>query len=172
MIYYSYNLPTLLRIFGTLRWLIIWFIVSWFHFVHTQKKRDCTVAVPLFEALELPFHLNKQHRSPRRYVHTRTHLSYGVYGYEYTYPEDIKMLQCLGWLRIFQVPNSQAQSALDTPYHEFYRGSRFDALLCLQPSHPKDIIPRRGLITGAKVQQNLRMCKKNHLKMRFFYCKV
>ena len=34
----------------------------------TQKKRDCTVAVPLLEALELPFHLNKQHRSPRRYV--------------------------------------------------------------------------------------------------------
>ena len=41
----------------------------------TQKKRDCTVAVPLFEALELPFHLNKQHRSPRRYVRKYTHLT-------------------------------------------------------------------------------------------------
>ena len=41
----------------------------------TQKKRDCTVAVPHFEALELPLTLNKQHRSPRRYVCTRTHLT-------------------------------------------------------------------------------------------------
>ena len=26
------------------------------------KNRDCTVAIPLYEALELPKHLNKQHR--------------------------------------------------------------------------------------------------------------
>ena len=39
--------------------------------MHT-KKRDCTVAVPLFEALVLPLIPNKQHRSPRRYVRTRT----------------------------------------------------------------------------------------------------
>ena len=38
---------------------------------HT-KKRDCTVAVPLIEALVLPYLPNKQHRSPRRYVRTRT----------------------------------------------------------------------------------------------------
>lgn len=39
----------------------------------TQKKRDCTAAVPHFEALELPLTLNKQHRSPRRYVRICTH---------------------------------------------------------------------------------------------------
>ena len=76
----------------------------------TQKKRDCTVAVPLFEALELPFHLNKQHRSPRRYVRTHTH-PHGAYGDRYTYPEDIKMLQCVGINEIYQISNSQAQSA-------------------------------------------------------------
>ena len=43
-------------------------------FVCTQKKRDCTAAVPLFEALVLPLILNKQHRSPRRYVRTHTYL--------------------------------------------------------------------------------------------------
>ena len=61
------------------------------------KKRDCTVAVPLLKALALPIILNKQHRSPRRYVHTHTH-PIGVDGYRYTYPEDIKMLQCLGMI--------------------------------------------------------------------------
>ena len=49
------------------------------------------------------------------------------------------MLQCVGTVRICEIPISQTQSA-------------FNALLCLQPPHPKDIIPRRGLITGAKVQ--------------------
>ena len=58
---------------------------------------------------------------------------------EYTHPEDIKMLQCVGTVRICEIPISQTQSA-------------FNALLCLQPPHPKDIIPRRGLITGAKIQ--------------------
>ena len=32
-------------------------------------------------------------------------------------------------------------------------------LLCLQSPHPKDIIPRRGLITVAKVQKDLQSCK-------------
>ena len=80
-----------------------------------QKKRDCTVAVPLFEALALPLYPNKQHRSPRRYVRTHTPI-YGAYGYGYTYPEDIKMLQCVGYyVEICEISNSQAQSALDTP---------------------------------------------------------
>ena len=34
----------------------------------------------------IAFHLNKQHRSPRRYVQLRTHLFCGVHGYGYTYP--------------------------------------------------------------------------------------
>ena len=49
------------------------YFVLMFHNM-TQKKRDCTVAVPLSEALELPLTLNKQHRSPRRYVRICTHL--------------------------------------------------------------------------------------------------
>ena len=42
--------------------------------IYIQKKRDCTVAVPLNEALVLPLHPNKQHRSPRRYVRIRTRI--------------------------------------------------------------------------------------------------
>ena len=34
-------------------------------------------------------------------------------------------------------------------------------LLCLQPPHPKDIIPRRGLITGAKVVNYFELSKSN-----------
>ena len=37
--------------------------------------------------------------------------------------------------------------------------ARNDAFIMSATAHPKDIIPRRGLITGAKVQQNLRICK-------------
>ena len=75
------------------------------------KKRDCTVAVPLSEALELPSTLNKQHRSPRRYARTHTHLQ-SVYGDRYTYPEDIKMLQCLGVLEFsrFQIAKHKARN--------------------------------------------------------------
>ena len=45
-------------------------------------------------------------------THTYTPI-YDVYGYGDTYPEDIKMLQCLGVYRIFQVPDSQEHSAND-----------------------------------------------------------
>ena len=39
---------------------------------------------------------------------------YSVYGYGYTYPEDIKMLQCVGYyVEICEISNSQAQSADD-----------------------------------------------------------
>ena len=76
----------------------------------TQKKRDCTVAVPLFEALELPFHLNKQHRSPRRYVRTHTHLTVRM-EIDIHIPRTSKCCNVLELFRIFQVPDSQAQSA-------------------------------------------------------------
>ena len=62
--------------------------------MHT-KKRDCTVAVPLNEALVLPLHPNKQHRSPRRYVCSHMRLLAHVDNKD-TYPEDIKMLRCVG----------------------------------------------------------------------------
>ena len=45
-------------------------------------------------------------------------------------------------------------------------------LLCLQPPHPKDIIPKRGLITGAKVVNYFGLCKRNRFLGRFFWCRV
>ena len=61
------------------------------------------------------------------------------------------MLQCVGFT--LNLPDSEKPSTkrVGHPIKRVLSGTRFDALLCLQPSHPKDIIPRRGLITGAKV---------------------
>ena len=56
------------------------------------------------------------------------------------------MLQCVGINEIYQISNSQAQSA-------------YDAFIMSVIAHPKDIIPRRGLITVAKVQKDLQSCK-------------
>ena len=110
------------------------------------KKRDCTVAVPLSEALVLPLYPNKQHRSPRRYVRTRTHVSTSVYCENIHIPRTSK---CCNVLDTFEFTRFQIakHKALMTP------------LLCLVTAHPKDIIPRRGLITGAKVQIYFELCK-------------
>ena len=80
----------------------------------TQKKRDCTVAVPLLEAFALPY--NSEQATPKPTpICTNTHMpNYSMYGYGYTYPEDIKMLQCVGVIiESCEVPSSQAQSAYD-----------------------------------------------------------
>jgi hypothetical protein len=84
-------------------------------YIH-KKKRDCTVAVPLLEAFALPY--NSEQATPKPTpICTNTHMpSYSMYGYRYTYPEDIKMLQCDGVIiESCEVSSSQAQSALDTP---------------------------------------------------------
>ena len=57
------------------------------------------------------------------------------------------MLQCVGINEIYQISNSQAQSAYDAFYY-----------VC--NAHPKDIIPRRGLITGANIQHFFDMSKE------------
>ena len=86
-------------------------LLTVFRFCTYTKKAGLHCCCSALQALELPFHLNKQHRSPRRYVRTHTH-PYGAYGDGYTYPEDIKMLQCLGMiLWICEILRSQAQSA-------------------------------------------------------------
>ena len=102
------------------------------------KKRDCTVAVPLSEALVLPLYPNKQHRSPRRYVRTRTPIYFRCTEIDIHIPRTSKCCNVLDTIEFtrFQIAKHKAYL---TP------------LLCLQPPHPKDIIPRRGLITGAKV---------------------
>ena len=101
------------------------------------KKRDCTVAVPLSEALVLPLYPNKQHRSPRRYVRTRTHVSTSVYCENIHIPRTSK---CCNVLDTFEFTRFQIAK------HKAY----LTPLLGLQPPHPKDIIPRRGLNYGCK----------------------
>ena len=115
--------------------------------IHTQKKRDCTVAVPLLEAFALPITLNKQHRSPRRYVRIHARPISACDYLRIHIPRTSKCCNVLElWLKVakFQVAKHRA---LMTP------------LLCLQLPHPKDIIPRRGLITGAKVQYFFELSK-------------
>ena len=61
----------------------------------TQKKRDCTVAVPLYEALELPnIWTSNIEAHADMYAHTRASIARAII--KDTYPEDIKMLQCVG----------------------------------------------------------------------------
>ena len=79
-----------------------------------QKKRDCTVAVPLYEALVLPFIPNKQHRSPRRYARTRTCYK-GTSEMMYTSREH-QMPQCLGIKIEFTRFRKAKNKALMTPF--------------------------------------------------------
>ena len=63
-----------------------------------------------------------------------------------------QLLHCLGVCRIFQVPKCQEQSA-------------YDAFIMSVIAHPNDIIPRRGLITGAKIQIYFEMSKSIYRKI-------
>lgn len=119
------------------------------------KKRDCTAAVPLFEALVLPLIPNKQHRSPRQYVRTRTHVFTSVYGENIHIPRTSKCCNVLESVKFTRFRIAK-HKALMTP------------LLCLQLPHPKDIIPRRGLITGAKVVKYFEIYKKRVILSDFF----
>ena len=87
----------------------------------TQKKRDCTVAVPLLKALALPIILNKQHRSPRRYVRTRTPMLYSrCTDIDIHIPRTSKCCNVLEWFFEFARFWEAKHKALMTP------------LLCLQ----------------------------------------
>ena len=56
-----------------------------------------------------------------------------------------------------------------------FRSSKTSAnkrlLLCLLPS-AADVQTSPAQVHGAKVLQNLRMCKKNRILVRFFWCRV
>ena len=60
----------------------------------SNKKAGLRAAVPLYEALVLPFIPNKQHRSPRR-ICTHTRVPINTRGTRYTYPEDINCCNVL-----------------------------------------------------------------------------
>ena len=110
------------------------------------KKRDCTVAVPLIEALVLPYLPNKQHRAHAdMYNHAHTHLR-----------------RAQIWIYI---PRGHQNAAMSWKIFEFTRfqlaknKALITPLLCLVTAHPKDIIPRRELITGANIQHFFDMTK-------------
>ena len=58
---------------------------------------------------------------------------------------------CWNNVRICEIPLSQAQSA-------------YDAFTMSAMPHPKDIIPRRGLITGAKLVNYFGLSKSESIK--------
>ena len=67
-------LPTLLRIFGCLRLLMIALLFYIFYCIH-KKKRDCTVAVPLLEAFALPTLIEQQREAHAdMYAHTSLYI--------------------------------------------------------------------------------------------------
>ena len=106
---------------------------SWIIVVH--KKSGTALLLFRYTGSGIAFHPNKQHRSPRRYVRTHTHPQ-SVYRDRYTYPEDIKMLQCLGWLRIYQIRVAK-NKALMTPLlclERLLRGRKADIIPPTYPS--------------------------------------
>ena len=62
-------------------------------------------------------------------------------------PRTSKCCNVLGEREICEIPISQAQSVFDAFYMSVF-------------THPKDIFPRRGLNTGAKIRKNCEICKK------------
>ena len=100
---------------------------------YTNKKRDCTVAVPLLEAFALPNHIEQQREAHAdMYEDIYTFIVHMVIDIHIPRTSYVAMF-CYGY-ESCEVSRNQ-NKALLTP------------LLCLQPPHPKDIIPRRGLIT-------------------------
>ena len=99
------------------------------------KKAGLRAAVPLYEALVLPFIPNKQHRSQRRICkHTRVptteytrHKIYISWGHQ--------LLQCLGIKIEFTRFRKAKNKALRTPFRHKGKVARFDAyiLKCRKP---------------------------------------
>ena len=93
------------------------------------KKAGLRAAVPLYEALVLPFIPNKQHRSPRRIcTHTRVpinkytrHKIYISWGHQ--------LLQCLGIKIEFTRFRKAKNKALRTPFRHKGKVARFDAYI-------------------------------------------
>ena len=72
-------------------------------------------------------------------MYARAHLSIKVYGYGYTYPEDIKMLQCVGIMLEFARFHVAKHKALMTP------------LLCPITAHPRRHNPKAWANYAAKL---------------------
>lgn len=72
------------------------------------------------------------------------------------------------WILV-NLPDSEMPSTkrVGNPIKRVLSRTRFDALLCLQSPHPKDIIPRRGPITGAKVVNYFELRKRRAIFLRF-----
>ena len=83
-----------------------------FRFYLDTKKAGLHCCCSAFRGSGIALVSEQATPSPRRYVQPHTPI-YDVHGYEYTYPEDIKMLQCVGYLWIYQIPKCQAQSVFD-----------------------------------------------------------
>ena len=112
--------------------------------MHT-KKRDCTVAVPLLEAFALPNHIEQQREAHAdMYERIYTFIVHMIIDIHIPRTSYVAMF-CYGF-ESCEVSRNQ-NKALMTP------------VLCLQLPTLKDIIPRRGLITGAKVVKNLQVSK-------------
>ena len=113
------------------------------------KKAGLRVAVPLYEALVLPFIPNKQHRSPRRYARTRTCYK-GTSEMMYTSREH-QMPQCLGIKIEFTRFRKAKNKARGIPVKQVLSGPYFDAFfICLQTPPKDNADPRRGF-TATKI---------------------
>ena len=113
-------MPTLHRIFGCLRLLMIALL-----FIAYTKKSG--TALLLFRYMRLShcllFRTSNTEAHADMYAHA--HLFYKVYGYGYTYPEDIKMLQCVGIILEFARFHVAKHKARWKPHKTSFIGDPF-----------------------------------------------
>ena len=126
-------------------------------FIHIQRKRDCTIAVPLIEALALPFVPNSNtvahavcisykgtQYAHAMYIHTRGHLSVAMF-----------------WNDEF----ARFRLAKTKRVRRLFQYSVFTPI-------PKDIYPRRELNTAKLLFCAAKLHKKNDIRKRYviFLC--
>ena len=93
-----------------------------------NKKAGPRAAVPLYEALVLPFIPNKQHRSPRR-ICTRTRVPNKYTRHKIYISWGHQLLQCLGIKIEFTRFRKAKNKALRTPTYPKEKVVRFDAYI-------------------------------------------
>ena len=88
--------------------------VSYSHCLrYIYKKAGLHCCCSASQGPGIAYHLNKQHRSPRRYVRSRTHLPTVCTDMYIHTPRTSKCCNVLGEREICEIPISQAQSVFD-----------------------------------------------------------
>ncbi len=90
--------------------LFRYYTISWIN----KKKRDCTIAVPHFEALVLPLHLTSNTEAHADMYEHATYLVACTWIYISRGHQNAAMPWC--FIRIYQIPKCQVKALYDALY--------------------------------------------------------